>query len=99
MGILQEVESVMFYETAATGAGRLYRFETVLSTVNLVWLRVARKSYQRYGFGSQSRCPYQGIGGERERRIRALVTSTFIPQIDTEVKPLMGIWVKKTSST
>jgi hypothetical protein len=46
MGILHEVESVIVYETAATGAGKLHRFETVLSIVNLIWLRVARKSYQ-----------------------------------------------------
>src|SRR5215216_6289399 len=43
MSILQGVESVTYYETAATGAGKLRRIETVLSTVNLVWLRVAKE--------------------------------------------------------
>jgi hypothetical protein len=44
MSISQAVKSVMFYETAARGAGELNRYETVLSTVNLVWLRVAPKN-------------------------------------------------------
>jgi len=37
----QKAESVMCYDIAVTGAGCLHRFETVLSTVNLVGLRVA----------------------------------------------------------
>ena len=44
-GISQGVESVTFYETAATSAGKLHRIAIVLSIVNLLWLRVARKSY------------------------------------------------------
>jgi hypothetical protein len=43
MSRLQGVESVTFYDTAATGAGELHRFETVLSTVNLVWLEGCAK--------------------------------------------------------
>jgi hypothetical protein len=45
MSISQGVESVTFYETAATSACKLHRIAIVLSIVNLVWLRVARKSY------------------------------------------------------
>jgi hypothetical protein len=41
---LREAESVVFHGEAARNVSRLDRFETVLSTVNLVWLRVARKS-------------------------------------------------------
>jgi hypothetical protein len=58
-----------FYGITVTG--RLHRFETVLSAVNLIRLRVARGVRQRYGLGTQNRCPYQGNSGERERRIWA----------------------------
>ena len=47
---LREAEAVLFYGMATTRAGRLHRFVTVLSIVSLVWVRVARQSYQRYGF-------------------------------------------------
>jgi hypothetical protein len=60
MSISKGVESVTFYETAARSVGKLHRLATVLSIVDLIWLRVARA-------GARIRV----IGGERERRIWA----------------------------
>jgi hypothetical protein len=44
----------------ASGAGRLHRFGEVLSIVNVVRLRVARKSNQRYGFAYSEPVPVSG---------------------------------------
>jgi hypothetical protein len=45
--------------------------------------------------GTQSRCPYQGNSGERERRRYGHRLLLFIPQIAPPVKPLRSIRVKK----
>ena len=84
----------MFHGEAARSVSRLHRLERVLSTVNLLWLRVAPKSYQRYGLGSQSRCPYRGNSGKRKGGYGHWLP-LFIPQIGVVVKLLSSLWVKK----
>ena len=45
---------------ASVGEADPHLREIMLSVVKLVQMRVASRSQQGYGFGSQSRCPYQG---------------------------------------
>jgi hypothetical protein len=70
-------------------------YEAVLNVAKFVQRGVAREIPHKYGSDTQSRCPYQGNSGEREKRRYGHRLPLLIPQKAQPVKLLGSLCVKK----